>query len=237
MRVVIYQPNFLPRLKVLQMLAAADKWVVLDNVQYCAREWQNRARITSVHASPNSFWLTMPVVLEDGQRTRICDVRLHEPHLTSTRICCSLLHALRSTPHWACIASFLDASQASFSTSSLTQLCVQTTTCLLNAAGFRPEVVFASSLNSHGKGSELMASLCREIAGDEYVAGSGALNYLQDQDFRDVRILWQHWQEPSEVWPGIKSWRDMSALNYIAREGFSSFQGHLQAISLKKVRP
>ncbi|MBU6427323.1 WbqC family protein [Patescibacteria group bacterium] len=47
--VVVHQPNFLPRLKVLQKLAAADVWCVLDSVQYNPREWQNRARIVAVH--------------------------------------------------------------------------------------------------------------------------------------------------------------------------------------------
>lgn len=45
MIVAIHQPNLFPRLKILQKLALADIWIVLDNVQYCQREYQNRTLI------------------------------------------------------------------------------------------------------------------------------------------------------------------------------------------------
>lgn len=40
--VVIHQPNFLPRIKVLIKIMLSDVWVIYDNVQYVRREWQNR---------------------------------------------------------------------------------------------------------------------------------------------------------------------------------------------------
>ena len=80
LRAVIHQPNFLPRLKVLQKIAAADIWVVLDSVQYCEREWQNRARLVALHGSNNSYWLSVPVHRPNGQETLIKDVTLVDPN-------------------------------------------------------------------------------------------------------------------------------------------------------------
>src|SRR5688500_306398 len=79
MRVATHQPNLFPRLKVLQKLASADVWIVLDNVQYCPREWQNRARIVVAHGSSSSFWLTTPVSRSKGRDTLIQDVAVVDP--------------------------------------------------------------------------------------------------------------------------------------------------------------
>jgi hypothetical protein len=65
----IHQPNFLPRLSTLAKIMAADVWVVLDDVQFCRRDYQHRARLAR-SASPGAWiWLTLPVHLPEGQRT------------------------------------------------------------------------------------------------------------------------------------------------------------------------
>ena len=38
----IHQPNFLPRLSTLAKVCAADIWVILDDVQFSRRDYQNR---------------------------------------------------------------------------------------------------------------------------------------------------------------------------------------------------
>ncbi|MFW6692959.1 WbqC family protein [Streptomyces sp. MAR4 CNX-425] len=40
----IHQPNLFPRLSTLAKLYAADRWIVLDDVQFARRDYQHRAR-------------------------------------------------------------------------------------------------------------------------------------------------------------------------------------------------
>lgn len=47
MKIVITQPNYLPWLGYFAQLNSSDKWIVLDNVQFARREWQNRNRIVN----------------------------------------------------------------------------------------------------------------------------------------------------------------------------------------------
>ncbi len=227
MRLAIHQPNFLPRLKVLQKLASADVWCVLDSVQYCDREWQNRARIVTVHGDNRSFWLSIPVRRPRGHDTLISEIAIDSPSSTARLVELTLLHALRGAPYWTAIDHFLSKVESVLTADTLTRLCVDITSSLLQIAGRRPTILFASSLPVEGKASTLMAAICRHLNGTTYLADSGARNYLQPAPFTGIEVLWQDWQEPAEVWPGINSWRDVSSINYLARVGPELFKRHL----------
>ena len=59
MKVVITQPNFLPWLGYFHQMISADIIIILDNVQYLKREWQNRNRI--IYRNGEIKYLTIPV--------------------------------------------------------------------------------------------------------------------------------------------------------------------------------
>ena len=227
LRVAIHQPNFLPRLKILQKLAYADVWCVLDNVQFCAREWQNRTRIVTAHGNNESFWLSIPVHRPHGLRTLISEVVIAEPNLTELLVERTLLHSFHRAPHWAAIDDLFSAFKPLLATDNLTRLCVNTTCALLNIANRQPTVLLASSLPVIGKASNLIAALCRHLKATTYLADSGALNYLQPAHFTGIEIVWQNWHEPTELWQGVNPWRNIAGINYLCRVGSEQFARHL----------
>lgn len=227
MRVAIHQPNLFPRLKILQKLLAADVWVVLDSVQYCSCEWQNRTRLVASHGNYSSFWLTVPVTRPRGRSTLISDVKVVEPITTAHRLKRSIRHACRRAQHWSDIEGFMQSSDGSFSRLSLAQLCVDTTSNLLKLTGKMPEIIYASALQVEGSGSKLIAEIVRSLGAQTYLADSGARHYLNENDFRGIDLLWQRWEEPPEPSPAGCSWRDLSSINYLARYGVEAFSHHL----------
>lgn len=70
MKIAIMQPYFIPYLGYFQLIAAVDKFILLDDVSYIQRGWINRNRI-AMHGS--SMWLTIPLV-KASQNRRICDI-------------------------------------------------------------------------------------------------------------------------------------------------------------------
>lgn len=226
-RVAIHQPNFLPRLKVLQKLANADVWCVLDSVQYNAREWQNRARIVTVHGNNQTFWLSVPVRRPHGRNTLISEIAIISPSSTKQLVKRTLFHAFRRAPYWAAFDDLLSNLEPLLAADTLVQLCVDITCSLLRIAGQRPTMVFASSLPVTGKASTLMATICRHLNATTYLADRGARNYLQVAHFTGIEVLWQNWRQPEEKSPGINSWRDVSSVSYLARVGPEQFMQHL----------
>ena len=65
MRLAIMQPYFLPYLGYFQLMSAADKLVLLDDVNFINRGWINRNRI-AVNGEP--YWLTLPLAKASQNR-------------------------------------------------------------------------------------------------------------------------------------------------------------------------
>jgi hypothetical protein len=58
MRIAIMQPYFLPYVGYFQLMGAADKFVLLDDVNFINRGWINRNRV-AVNGEP--YWMTVPL--------------------------------------------------------------------------------------------------------------------------------------------------------------------------------
>jgi hypothetical protein len=65
MRLAIMQPYFLPYVGYFQLMAAVDKFVLLDDVNFINRGWINRNRIV-VNGKP--YWLTLPLAKASQNR-------------------------------------------------------------------------------------------------------------------------------------------------------------------------
>ena len=196
--VAIHQPNLFPRLKVLNKLATADLWVVLDNVQFAHREYQNRALLVPNHGSSGPHWCTVPVHLPKGQDTRIDEVEFVEnardlaEHLER-----SVASAFRAFPDAKAIRERIMRSIENVRT--LTELGVATTLALLEEAGCTVEVRYASELESAAtEKSARIASICAHVGASVYIADSGAARYLEESAFGADRpaLLWQVWRAP-----------------------------------------
>jgi hypothetical protein len=225
--VAIHQPNFFPRLKILQKLATADLWIVLDSVQYCAREWQNRTRIVTAYDSSVGFWFTIPVHRPRGQSTIIKNTIAVPPVGFGGRLEKILRHAYRKSPYWNEIESlshkFLDCNW----NGSLTDICINTTLPFLCSDNKKPELLYSSKLKCEGRSSKLIAAICKEVGATEYLADSGAATYLDINDFEGITVSWQQWQEPDVAPQSSEKWRNISPLNYLAQVGWDSFSYHI----------
>ena len=72
LRLAVMQPYLFPYLGYWQLLAAVDRFVLLDDVNYINRGWINRNRIA---LGGRPAWLTMPL-LGASQNRLICDIEV-----------------------------------------------------------------------------------------------------------------------------------------------------------------
>ena len=232
MIVAIHQPNLFPRLKTLQKLALADVWIILDDVQYCQREFQNRAWI--VPLSGTEYWCTIPVILPQGRSTKIKDVifdRSNALKIISNMFKYSFKGDTNNKTICDNIMQYLQRCEGGFS-----DFIVGSTTSLLKLSGHHPLIVKSSELNdvTIGKTEKLIA-LCKKIGGDTYISDSGGAHYLDESLFIDnnLKLIWHVWETPEN--PLIKhmegSIRNGAGINILAR----SQQDFIDMVSQCKV--
>jgi hypothetical protein len=98
MRIMVHQPEHLPWLGFFNRLALVDTWVVLDNVQYNKRHFQNRNRVLTRDAVR---WVTVPVRQAGRRDQLIRDVEIDCSQDWSARWWNGIRRAYGDHPHGA----------------------------------------------------------------------------------------------------------------------------------------
>lgn len=192
---------------------SADIFIYLDTVQFSKNGLQNRNQIKTVNGA---LWLTVPVKHELGKSIRAIEI------------------ADRRTPakHWKTL-------QANYSQSlgfkrwhedlrsllhdgatSLAELTIASTEWMLEKLTIKTKRMRASELTGiEGQASKLVASICAALGADTYLTGTGALEYMEPQDFKaincEVRVQQWHPFSYPQQWESTGFVPDLSTLDLL----------------------
>lgn len=229
-RLVIHQPNLFPRLKVLQKIVRGDAWVVLDDVQYMAREWQNRARLRYLKRPEREFWLTIPVHTPHGRASAINTVEALDPAQTGAHIRRALHYCYHHSKYWDWIDAYISETLRN-ETRSLADLCVRSAQACLSMLGIARPLHFSSHMHIHTRKTRRLLDICEVLQARTYVSGSGGRSYLDQPAFAaaNIAIEWQRWERPGNIPERIAqlAWRNVSFLDLAARCGPDALKEHL----------
>jgi len=182
---VVMQPTYLPWSGYFNLMAEADVFVLLDDVQFNRNSWQSRNRILS---QGTELMLSVPVRVEHLD-TRIQDVRLapgpwRRKHLTSIR------EAYGKAAHGPDLIDMLrPIYESDRPPELLTDWNQQIITVLAKALGISTAVVRASALGCDGARSAHVLNICTALSCDEYLSPRGSAEYLAEDAFeRNGRV-------------------------------------------------
>ena len=199
MIVAAHQPHYLPWLGYLDKLAKADVFVVMDDVQYEAQNYQNRQRIK---LDSGAAWLTVPV--HRGRQTdRICDKRIDNggspKQHWQRRTWLTLETHYRRTPHFARYADEL-RDIYTWRWHSLLELDLAILDFARRALAIKTPILRSSTLELCDGKTERLIDLCRKLGARAYLSGSGgATGYLDVERMgrSGIGVIWQHFAHPS----------------------------------------
>jgi hypothetical protein len=196
--VAAHQPHFLPWIGYLAKVAACDLFVVMDDLQYEAQNFQNRNRVKINHGAT---WLTVPLV-RGPQQQRICDKRVdnrgHGRHHWQARAWRTLRIHYGGAPYWS---RYEDELRALFTREwdDLVTLAAYTLALHCRWLGITTPIVRASSFGLEGQKSERLIALCRTVGATTYLSGGGgSRGYLDVAAFgaAGLRVAWQELVHP-----------------------------------------
>jgi hypothetical protein len=196
--VAAHQPHFLPWLGYLDKLAKADLFVVMDDLQYEAQNYQNRQR---VKLSEGAAWLVVP--LERGsQDDLILDKRIdntgNAKQHWQRRIWLTLETNYRRAPHWSRYADELHDVFVRRWT-HLVELDLHILDLARRWLRISVPIVRSSSLGLSGHKTERLVDLCRKVGASSYLSGSGGSSSYLDVERMGragVGVVWQHFDHP-----------------------------------------
>jgi len=198
--VAAHQPHYLPWLGYLDKLARADVFVVMDDLQYEAQNFQNRQRLK---LADGPHWLTVPLV-RHAQTDRICDLRIDNAgrgsrHHWQRRTWRTLeVHYGRA----AWFAQYAPELEDVFVRrwTHLVELDLHVLELARNWLGIKVPIVRASSLGLAGAKTDRIVDFCTKLGAGVYLSGRGGSTGYLDVDAlarAGVTPMWQQFRHPT----------------------------------------
>lgn len=180
MKLAIMQPYFLPYIGYFQLIAAVDRMVLLDDVNYINRGWINRNRLP-INDKP--AWFTLPLV-GASQNRLINEIDILPDDGWKSRIIGTVSSVYRETPQFERIMPIFEAliSNASGNLAAFLHHSIETICALI---GLRTEILPTSSVHPKNgmKGQDRILDLCRRERATTYV------NLPGGRDLYDVSLF------------------------------------------------
>jgi hypothetical protein len=209
----------MPWLGYLHKVMRADVFVVMDDLQYEAQNFQNRNRIK---VNNGTIWLTVPLV-KGHQSDLILDKQIKRSQ--GPKDCWRRRTWASLTTHYGRAPWFERyAPELSYvyerEWTSLLELDLEMLKLMMRWLHITTPVVLASSLDATGEQSERILSVCQRVGADVYLSGSGAsANYLDVDLFRrhGMDVAWQQFTHPvyPQRYPTLGFVPRLSALDLI----------------------
>lgn len=188
--VSIHQPHFFPWLNYFNKIISSDIFIVLDDVQFRRRYFQNRAKIK---ANNQEQLLSIPLK-KHARDTLIKDIEIQRGK-EYDKILKTIESYYKKAPffleYYSDISQILQKEQT-----SLNQLNVDLLKYFLNVMDIKTEVYISSELNvDANEPNERLLKLCKRFDATHYIAGKGGKNYMDAELFSNegIEILWQHY--------------------------------------------
>lgn len=207
----IHQPQYMPWLGFFDKMDRAGCFVLLDNVQYKRREWQNRNRIKTPQGVQ---WLTVPVSGE--YLALISEVRVEQGDNWRHKHWETLRRAYHRAPCWASAAASLEAFFAA-PRQILSEVNGASIGWLREQLGIATPMRWASELEGlSGDPTGRLVDICRAVGADAYLSGVDGAKYMDLDQFASVgiEVIFQHYEHPA--YPQL----------------FGEFASHLSALDL-----
>lgn len=166
MKLALMQPYLFPYLGYFQLVAAVDRFVFYDDVNYIKNGWINRNRVCDDDGTPR--WLTVP--LRDASPFEpIATVRTQPAAAWRRKLLESLRHRYRRAPHYAAVAALVEDVFAGDDPLIADLARASVVRC---AEYIGLQTAFVASSNGYGnsamKGSERVLDICRRESAGEY---------------------------------------------------------------------
>lgn len=187
MIITIHQPEHLPWLGLLNKIAKADKFVVLDSVQYEKNYFQNRNRILGTNGVQ---WLSVPVSNKGHMDGSIASTLIaNDPKNAKwrTKYLQTVKQSYGKYPYFNDVFPILEEAFA-IETDYLYDVNFYIIKSFCDKLDIHPEYVRSSELNVDGLKSDLILDICKATNADIYIAGPSGRDYLNMKSFEDAGI-------------------------------------------------
>jgi hypothetical protein len=189
-----HQPQYLPWLGYFHKMYKSDLFVFLDNVQYKAREYQNR---NCVRTKSGSLWLTVPVLKESGPYPNISAVRIDNTQDWRKRHWMTIRTNYGHAPFFKQYSGFFEELYTT-EWKTLVGLNMHIIKNVARLLGIDTPIFLESRLKITTDKTPRLIDICKAMKADTYLSGAGGRDYLDEKQFESngIKLVYQDFDHP-----------------------------------------
>ena len=179
-RIAIMQPYFLPYIGYFQLMAAADKFVVFDDVNYINRGWINRNRLLL-----NGVAHTFTVPLRSASQNKlIFEIELDDNQSWREKLLRTIRQAYGKAPRYMQAYALME-SLINYPSIKLDEFLLNSLREIVRYLSLDVKIVSSSRTynNAHLKAQERILDICRQEQASTYINPIGGVDLYDRDDF------------------------------------------------------
>lgn len=192
-----HQPEYLPYIGFFDKVARADKFILVDHVQYLQKSFQNSNRIRTAPGLEGFTWLTVPVVTHDRRYQNINEVEIDNSMNWGKKHRKTIYLNYKNTPFFKDYHDFFEKlyQKEWVKLSDLTETVIY---YLVKQLGIKTPICRSSDYKFSGKKTDLLIEMCQALGADTYLSGNGARAYVEAEKFKaqGLNHLFSDFQHP-----------------------------------------
>jgi len=200
-KIAILQSNYIPWKGYFDLIAAADEFILYDDMQFTRRDWRNR---NQVKTPQGLAWLTVPVRVKGKYHQAIRETEIEGRDWASSHWK-SLVLNYRKAACFDEIAAILEPIYLNSTHGFLSPLNRAIIEVICGYLGIKTSITNSWDYNLIEGKSDRLADLCLQAGGTEYISGPAAKNYIDEDVFseRGLKLTWfdyQGYREYPQLW-------------------------------------
>jgi hypothetical protein len=183
--IAIMQPYFLPYIGYFQLMAAVDKFVVFDDVNFINRGWINRNQLL-LNGGAHTF--TVPL-RGASQNRRICEIELDDDQGWRGKLQRTIRQAYGTAPCYVQVSALLER-VINYPSTRLDEFLLNSIRQIACYLSLEVEIVNTSRIyeNAHLKGQERILDICRQERASRYINPIGGVGLYDRSSFSKQEI-------------------------------------------------
>lgn len=177
MRCAIMQPTYLPWSGYFNLAAQVDYFIILDDVQFNKRSWQQRNRILQ---NGQELILSVPVFTKNKRDQLIKDVEINNESNWQQTHLKSIEMSYRKSKYKNELMPLIENIYSNKAT-LLADFNVNFIMKILNLLEIDVKVIKSSEIPVYGKKSEYLIELCKHLNCTDYLSPPGSKDYIEEE--------------------------------------------------------
>lgn len=191
-KILITQPTFLPYGGFFAALIHANEFIILDDVQFEKRSWQQRNIIFN-DKTKKEILLTIPVLSKNNFNQKINEVKINDPFLKiRKKILKSIFFCYKNSKYFN---NYFGQIEKIFlkNHNKLIDLNIELINLILEILEIDVKKKYASDLNIDKKKSDLIYEICFIQKATTLISSEGSKNYLGDYKKKKINTIYFHY--------------------------------------------